>query len=133
MGFHVISANSRMDHVMERYRKIGASDLKTFWRVLADLIEVEQLINATSNGWAMLYSLLRTERHHSPRHKFFRQNTMQSTVQDYTPWYLISGRRRQHQTRHGKSSRKPVRKSTTILLNKRRSPVGTSYFIRPTQ
>ena len=41
MGLHGVSTKSLVDHLMERYRKIRASDLKTCRQDLANPIEVD--------------------------------------------------------------------------------------------
>ena len=45
MGFHSIFAKSIVDHLIERYRKICASDLEACRQSLAEPIEVDRLIN----------------------------------------------------------------------------------------
>ena len=45
MGFHGVSIKSLMDHLMEGYGKIRASDLEACRQALAELIEVYRPIN----------------------------------------------------------------------------------------
>ena len=45
MGFHGVSAKSLMDHRMDRYGKIRASDLEACWQALAEPIEVDRMID----------------------------------------------------------------------------------------
>ena len=45
MGFHGVSANNLVDHLMERYGKIWASDLKACIKALEEPIEVEPPID----------------------------------------------------------------------------------------
>ena len=46
MGLHGVSAKRLMDHLMERYRNIRASDLEAYRKALAEAIEVDQSIDA---------------------------------------------------------------------------------------
>ena len=45
MGFHGLSAKNLVDHLMERYGKFWASDLKACIQALEDLIEVDRPID----------------------------------------------------------------------------------------
>ena len=45
MGLHSVFAKSIMDHLIERYRKICASDLEACRQALAEPIEVDHLIH----------------------------------------------------------------------------------------
>ena len=45
MGFHGVSAKNLVDHLMERYGKMWASDLKAFRQALVEPIEVNRTIN----------------------------------------------------------------------------------------
>ena len=44
IGFHGISAKNLVDHLMERYGKIWASDLEAYIQDIAEPIEVDRLI-----------------------------------------------------------------------------------------
>ena len=44
MGFHSVSAKNLVDHLVESYRKIWASDLEAYIQDIAEPIEVDRLI-----------------------------------------------------------------------------------------